>query len=430
MPPTMAFSLAEFRLLPGRVSIFVLLGPAIFILMRRSPRMLGSDALMIAVGAWLIAASMYVEGFSSISSAVIETIEFCGAYLIGRAFVYGLSGLMEFIRVFKLVTIGLILLAMIDTLSGRHLVMEITGGIFGVQLSNAFMEPRSLFGLTLIRAQSTFDHPILYGTFCALAAPIFLYAESGLRRILYYGLCSFGCLLAASSAPLMSLAIATVIFVYDRILLQYSWRWKLFWSVVSGLVGLSFLIANYPISWIISHLTFDPASGYYRIMIWELASAQISASPITGYGFTAFNDPVLDTSVDSVWLVGALRFGVPMIALLFLANVAACVRALPKGALDAADPYMINMRTAFSVVVMMFMFNGLTVHFWNGSWMFWGLCLGIRGSLNEYFEAAAEQAQRYAQSWVARSVAFSGAQAAAVSAVGDLSSPLISEGGG
>lgn len=423
MPPTMAFSLGEFRLFPGRVSIFLLLGPAILVLLRRSQRILASDALTIAMGAWIIAASLYVEGFNSISSAIIETIEFCGAYLIGRAFVFGRPGLLTFIRVFKVVTIGLISLALMDTLSGRQLVIEVTGRIFGVQFSDAFMDLRSVFGLTVIRAQSTFDHPILYGTFCALAASIFLYAESGLQRMFYFGLCSFGCLLAASSAPLMSLAIATGVYVYDRILLQYPWRWKVFWSVIAGLIGFAFLIANYPISWIITHLTFDPASGYYRIMIWELATAQISASPMTGFGFALFNDPVLDTSVDSIWLVGALRFGVPMITLLFLANVAACARALTKSAARSADPYMVNVRTAFSVVIMMFLFTGLTVHFWNGSWMFWGLCLGIRGSLNEYFEAATQQPRRYMrpQAIAAGSAALSGAQAALVSAVSDLS---------
>jgi hypothetical protein len=29
------------------------------------------------------------------------------------------------------------------------------------------------------------------------------------------------------------------------------------------------------------------------------------------------------------------------------------------------------------------MFAGLTVDFWNYTWMFWGLCIGIRASLRE-----------------------------------------------
>jgi hypothetical protein len=393
----MAFSFAGFRMLPGRVSIFLLLGLATSLLFRRSRHILASDALVIALGAWIIAASLQTEGFNSISSAIVQAVEFCGAYLTGRAFVFGQAGVKTFVQVFKLVTIGLISLALVDQLSGRPLIMEFTGKVFGVQFAGgSMMDTRSLFGVTLIRAQSTFDHPILYGTFCALAAPIFLYAELGLSRFFYFGLCSFGCLLAASSAPLMSLVITTGIFVYDRLLLQFHWRWRLFWSAIAAMIGLAFLVANYPISWLISHLTFDPASGYYRIMIWELASAQISASPITGFGFALFDNPVLDTSVDSIWLVGALRYGIPMIALLFLANVVACVRALPKSVAQNADPYMVNLRTGFSVVISMFLFIGLTVHFWNGSWMFWGLCLGIRASFNEYFGATTKQSRRHA----------------------------------
>ena len=44
---------------------------------------------------------------------------------------------------------------------------------------------------------------------------------------------------------------------------------------------------------------------------------------------------------------------------------------------------MNQMRHAFTLVLLMFMFTGLTVHFWKSMLMFWGLCLGIRASLRE-----------------------------------------------
>jgi len=35
------------------------------------------------------------------------------------------------------------------------------------------------------------------------------------------------------------------------------------------------------------------------------------------------------------------------------------------------------------LLLLVFMFSGLTVHFWNYMWMFWGVCLGVRASLRE-----------------------------------------------
>jgi hypothetical protein len=378
--------------MPGRVAMILLFVPALYALLQKQRRLLASDLLAFALAAWLVIVSFAAEDTDSIKSAIIEAIEFFGAYLIARAYVLGPASLATFIRILKPITIVVILLALMDTLSGRSITMEATGSLFGGYVG-APIDTRSVFGFELVRAQATFDHPILYGTFCALAAAVFLYSEpTPIGRIIYYGLCLFGCLLAASSAPLMSLAIVTAVYFYDRMMMRYSWRWKALWLTIAAAIGAAFLIANYPISWIIAHFTFDPASGYYRVMIWEIAAAQIALSPLTGFGFALFDDPVLDTSVDSIWLVVALRFGLPTVGLLLLANIAACVRSWPR----SINPYMNNMRTGFSVIIVMFLFTGLTVHYWNALWMFWGLCLGVRASINEYsdYEASRSLARR------------------------------------
>jgi hypothetical protein len=43
-----------------------------------------------------------------------------------------------------------------------------------------------------------------------------------------------------------------------------------------------------------------------------------------------------------------------------------------------------RMATAFTMVLVIFMFIGITVHFWNFVWIFWGLCIGIRASIYEW----------------------------------------------
>jgi hypothetical protein len=100
-----------------------------------------------------------------------------------------------------------------------------------------------------------------------------------------------------------------------------------------------------------------------------------------GYAFKDFGSAEM-YSVDSVWLAYALRFGLPMVAFLFLANVTTLLPNKRMGPIG--DPFLERMRMALSVVIFMYMFVGMTAHYWNYMWIFWGTCLGIANSLREY----------------------------------------------
>jgi hypothetical protein len=114
-------------------------------------------------------------------------------------------------------------------------------------------------------------------------------------------------------------------------------------------------------------------------MIWDAALFYIGQAPLTGYAFELIHSDILDHSVDSVWLISALRYGTPMVVFLMLANLAAFWPTRKSRNRSPAP-----MSTAFSIILAMFIFTGLTVHFWNFMWIFWGLCIGIRASLREY----------------------------------------------
>jgi hypothetical protein len=180
----------------------------------------------------------------------------------------------------------------------------------------------------------------------------------------------------------MTWAIIVSSYLYDRLLSTFSWRWGLFWAVAGALACTIFLVTNAPLGWIITHLTLDPQSGYFRYLIWDAALARIPESPWTGFAFNRLNDDILDNTIDSVWLVYALRFGVPTIGFLFLANISAAWPAQRPGGPDDAS-FSARMNTGFTIMLLMFMFIGLTVHYWNYMWIFWGLCLGIKVSLKQ-----------------------------------------------
>ena len=71
---------------------------------------------------------------------------------------------------------------------------------------------------------------------------------------------------------------------------------------------------------------------------------------------------------------------------LLLANVTSFYLGFGRKTVGrTVDRYMDNMRTAFTLAVMIFMLAGVTAHYWNTMWMLWGAYIGIRASLYEQF---------------------------------------------
>lgn len=378
VPSEVQISLGDgLRFTPGRAAAAVLLFPALLALCKKGRRFISSDFLAFTTAAWMIVASLIAVGGSALSAAGGDALDFLGGYLIARGFLFGRPPLDAFIRVLKAFTIIAVILGIADRISGRLIVHETVAAIV-----HASVWPETGYRDSVVRVASTFDHAILFGVFCALTAAILLFWEQRLvRRSVAVGICVLGCFLARSSGGLLALLIALSAYAYDRCMRHYSWRWRAFW-LVAGVFALAVsVVPAHPIGWIVSHLTLDPQTGYFRMMIWDTASAYVAASPIFGYSYQTLNNNIL-YSVDSIWLLHALRFGLPMSVLFILTNVSAL---LPAGreARNGGDGYVTRMRTAFSLVILIFMFAGLTVDFWNYTWMFWGLCIGIRASLRE-----------------------------------------------
>jgi hypothetical protein len=383
--PEVAFRLdVGAKLTLGRICILLLLIPALIKLIGRNRCLMPSDLCACATGAWMLIAATQVGWDTSLSSTGAQCIEFVGGYFVARGFLFGTDAIDTFLRVLKIVATIAILLGFLDTLSGRLIVSETMAALSG----NAVITHPDYRLDHVVRAASTFDQQILFGAFCAFAGIIFLYSERTVGSRLRWGLvCFLGCLSSLSSAPLLSFVIGLGVRVYDQLFRQFAWRWIALSSVVAAAIVVILLVTNHPVGWIISHLTFDPASGYFRLLIWDNALAKIADQPLTGYGFNLLQDDILDATVDCVWLVLALRFGVPMPALVMLTNIAAFLPGRMSRNV-AGDAHVADLRSGFTLVLIMFALTGLTVHYWNYLWIFWGLCVGIRASLREQAVAA------------------------------------------
>lgn len=371
---------AAFMLLPAVASFF-------YHVSRGQRRIMACDVFVWMMALWMVAVKI---GTSELLNSSEDAIAFIGIYMVARSFYFGEAAVEEFVRAIAAISVVLVTLGLLDVIFRQHVTDEFVRGIFNTQNPLAYTAHqgayREVFGVNLLRAQSVFGHPILFGTFCSIAGILLLFLiRKTSQKVFYVGACVVGCIFSISSAAIMGLILGVALYGYDRAMEQFPWRWKPLWLLLAGLACALYLLSNHPVGWLVSHLTLDAGSGYFRISEWEHASFFISMSPFTGVEPAAWAlDEWLSDSLDTVWLVLALDFGIPTVIFVLLANLTAC-GALRGGAkVRLHNMRTRRMRTAFSVLLLLFVFIGLTTHFWDAIWMLWALCIGIRTSLEEY----------------------------------------------
>jgi len=379
LPSGLQVLIAGAKLTPTRIALILLLMPALAQLLQPTRRLLLSDGLAGTLALAMVGAAAYAAGPQSAFSAVAEALDFVGAYFVARAFVLEPPAVQQFIRLVKAFTAIAICVAVADVLTGHWVVREMVATLMPQPDAIVDDGTSSADGVRagLRRAIATFDHPILYGVFCSLAAAIVLFSTtSPIKRLSWACLCFFGGFLSLSSAAVMGMVLVTSSYAYDRLLCRIPWRWHLLWAGAGMFLVAVTSVTNNPLSWLLSHATLEPQTGFYRLMIWDAVSAQVWQSPLTGAGFVTFGYYLLDRTVDSVWLVTSLHYGVPVTILLIVLNLAAM---LPVPGLRSTE-----IQRGFTIACMVFLFTGLTVHFWNYMWTFWGVCIGVRASLREW----------------------------------------------
>ena len=172
------------------VTALLFLPALISFLSQHKRHVMACDIFVWAATLWMVAVKI---GWSEQSGVLFATgsdaLAFVGSYMVARSFIYGEPAVNEFVRALRLVAVVLVALSLLDTLSGTFFISGLMAKILGDPKLYVFPDAklhRSLFGFVVLRAASTFGHPILYGTFCSVAAAIFLsYDRSIVRRASY-----------------------------------------------------------------------------------------------------------------------------------------------------------------------------------------------------------------------------------------------------
>lgn len=373
-----SFVLGQIRLSPYRIILLTSLIPTLGMwLAGKAGRIRVADILVLAFASWTVISTLRNMGLGSYQFAGIYFIETVGAYMLGRVFVRDLA---EFLKVTKALFWVLMILAPFAA-AESYLFRPVYAPLFaplGKIVNFAGIDPR----MGLNRAQTAFEHPILYGVFCASTFSLLYFLPrrnapgkvAGLRRAFVSMVATF---FSLSSGAFIPVAIQIGLIAWNRILASITGRWKLLVGlVVAAYVFVDLLSNRTPFEVFASLLAFNGSTYYWRVLIFTYGMQNVWAHPLLGYG-TGGNwvrpSWMVTATVDNFWLLMAMRYGIPAFLFSFgtlLAVVTTLIRT------RIVDPIVAHQRLALVFVHVAVAIAIGTVFLWNASYVYFMFMLG------------------------------------------------------
>ncbi len=365
------FFVGDLRLSPTRLLLLAAFVPLLLrLLTGGAGRLRAPDVLLVLFMVWMVVTLLYHHGLERLPYAMISVVELFGGYLIGRVLVRNITDFTLFFRYAFWVLVALSPFVLVELLTNRNLLQEVSQ-----MLVPTYTKAESSYGrIGLNRVMAGFEHPILYGLFCAALFGPILAIHSRRKRpsvalVLFLGFMTFASL---SSAPLLAFAIQLGLMVWAW-MTGKRW-WLLFGLAASAYVTIDLLSNRTPVTILINYITFDPGTAWTRILIWDYGSAEMWRNPIFGIGMNDWTRPGwLTGSVDNFWLVLGMRHGVVGMLLM--------IGALASSLWGVMRVRGLNGETAFLrqnyVLALIATYTALcTVHIWGGSSSFIMLMIG------------------------------------------------------
>lgn len=366
--------LGDLRLSFYRVVLLVTFLPvALNFLLRRGPRLRWADIMMICYSI-TGSASLLVTG-ASIASAGVFVLESFGSYGLARMYVRSVEDFTAMVRVFFWCVVATIPFALYENLTGDPLVLSTLGAYLPV-LPDVPHEIR----LGLDRAQVVFDHPILYGVFCALAFAPVLYV-AGLRQVprlhlFRAALVGVGAFASLSSGAFVAVALQCLLVAWDLVVRFVRQRWKLLIGLVAAMGVVLEVFSNRTLPQIaIEFLALNQGTAWTRLLVNGYALENIAQKPFFGIGLHGdWQRPDwLTNSIDNFWLATTLRYGVPA-GVLLLAGVLAAFWTIARAPNE--DPRVEACRKGLLISLVSVSTAIITVHLWNSTYCLFLLLVG------------------------------------------------------
>ncbi|HPQ95403.1 MAG TPA: O-antigen ligase family protein [Thiolinea sp.] len=283
------------------------------------------DILLFALIGLSFASFWYNHSLQkAIESTGLYALETLGAFYLARLYITTPERFFQVNRLFIFLILLLLPLTLYEALSHHRILHELAEQITGNQSLDYRLYTDDYIRGPLMRATSVFAHPILFGTLAALFFPFAIMLFLRQRTSGHFaGLAGLvlSMLTTLSSAPLLSLIFQGVSLLLVRFWNSARRFWvALFFGGLAGAMLLNVLSNRGFFGLLISYLTFNPNTGYFRMLQWKYSMDDILDNPILGIAHNDWSRPYwqewMGDSIDSFWLLLTLQHGV--FATLFL----------------------------------------------------------------------------------------------------------------
>lgn len=380
----LVFYVGVLRLSPYRVVLVVLFFPLFFNwLSGGMGKIRTPDVLMLLFVLWGILAMLVNNGLEkSIEPSGILLIETFGSYLIARRYIRNAANFIAMIRALLWLILCLLPFAVYETITGTAIILEVLSKVINTH-SQVYMDPR----MGLHRVHVVFEHPILYGVFCASAFGLAYYAigykQSIIRKLRWLIVVVVSTLFSVSTGAFVAIIIQQFLISWGYILRKIPNRWRILGQLIAFLYVLVDLISNRsPFHVFVTYLTFSVDSAYGRILIWNFGTDEVARHPIFGIGLNDWVRPDwMSSSMDNFWLAIAVFYGLPGF-LLFVTAILLIMRGVGRAKFD--NDQSNACRKAILVSLGGLFIAGCTVYYWNAIYCWYVFLVGSGMWMFEY----------------------------------------------
>ncbi len=380
VPQELSFFLGDLKLTFERL-LLILLTPVVAVRLVQKVasgnyRFVASDLFAPLAALWMFVgpAVTFDPGYALQHSGPV-VLEFLIAYGSTRILLSGHGQALLFINMLCVLIVLVVMDAAFDTATGTYITREACSQITGY---SDLRYNSDMYRLGLLRAMGPIEHPILFGFISAIG---FLLSVG--VKIRWRGFCiagsALGLFLALSSAPQQCAIMGLALLVHGWVLARHRWKWSVLWIGAGTLATILFVSTPTPFGHLFDLFTIDPQTAYFRLYIWNMVGPAILQNPFFSVVSTSYD---YQGSIDSVWLVLAVTFGLPCGILTALSMLGAC--SLPTDASRARLlPEESRLGCALGIITFLIVYMGFTVDFWGITWVLIGLLVGVRAHLGE-----------------------------------------------
>lgn len=394
LPSTIATYMGDVLITPYRVYMLALLPYLLFRLVTdKAVRAGPADFLLISYSLWsaYCMVSNIEGGYQRAGQMILESVS---AYILARVTVRSINDLLYIVKWLFILSFVAFVLAVPEAITHKKFIMDITSSLTGMQYAQ--YAPGADVRMGLRRPQAFFSNTILYGLFCASCISLVWYTTGATASRIYKAVVlAMAAAISLSSAPLLAMNVQFTMIAGEFLTRGVKNRvsFTLILSIVMTLI-MNVTTNSGVIGFIVNHLTFNQASAFNRVLIWNWGLYNIKANPI--FGLDADNwvrAEYMKASCDNYWIVITMLGGIP--ALLFLlAGIFVTFRNWGKLDLRGLPPIYNKFRTGWFFCYIAFAFTGFSVMFFGGLQPLFFFFLGLAGAGIPIYKVALQQARK------------------------------------